>query len=82
MSRLKVVIGQVEVGWDPLGNSRRITSFLAAEASPGSLTVLPEAALSGYDDELSGLASLDPRALASAATPVAATAARRGLHVR
>jgi predicted amidohydrolase len=81
MSRLRVVIGQLEVGWDPAGNSRRIISFLQAEASPGSLVVLPEAALSGYDDQLSGLASLDRRALASAVTAVAATAARRRLHV-
>jgi predicted amidohydrolase len=81
MSRLRVVIGQLEVGWDPAGNSRRIISFLHAEASPGSLVVLPEAALSGYDDQLSGLASLDRRALASAVTAVAATTARQGLHV-
>jgi predicted amidohydrolase len=79
--RLPVVIGQLEVGWDPAANSRRITAFLRAEASPGCLVVLPEAALSGYDDELSGLASLDDRALAAAAAAVAATAAELGAHV-
>ncbi len=81
MTRIPVVVGQVEVSWDPAGNSARITSFLQAEASTGGLVVLPEAALSGYDDELTGLDSLDHRALASAVTAVAATAARCGLHV-
>jgi predicted amidohydrolase len=81
VTRIPVVIGQLEIGWDPAGNSARITSFLRAEASPGCLVVLPEAALSGYDDELSGLGSLDPRALTTAAAAVAATATERGLHV-
>jgi predicted amidohydrolase len=81
VTRIRVVVGQLEIDWDPVGNSRRIIAFLRAEASPGSLVVLPEAALSGYDDELSGLASLDDRALASAAAEVAATAAQRGMHV-
>jgi predicted amidohydrolase len=47
---LQVVIGQLEIGWDPACNSERIISFLRAEARPGCLAVLPEAALSGYDD--------------------------------
>jgi predicted amidohydrolase len=81
VTRIRVVVGQLEVDWDPARNGARITSFLKAEASTGSLVVLPEAALSGYDDELSGLARLDDRALASAAAEVAATAAQRGLHV-
>ncbi len=80
-SRLRAVIGQLEVGWDPVANSVRITSFLRAEASPGCLVVLPEGALSGYDDELSGLDSLDPAALASAAAAVAAAAGELGLHL-
>ena len=79
--RLRTVIGQLEVGWDPVANSGRITSFLRAEASPGSLVVLPEAALSGYDDSLSGLDSLDPSALASAAAAVATAADQLGVHV-
>ncbi len=79
--RLRIVIGQLEVDWEPSINLRRITSFLRAEASPGSLVVLPEAALSGYDDELSGLADLDQRALAAAVAVVAGTAADHGLHV-
>lgn len=76
---LQVVIGQLEIGWDPRRNSERIISFLQAEARPGSLAVLPEAALSGYDDQLSGLDRLDRRALADGLTAVAAAA--RELHV-
>jgi predicted amidohydrolase len=48
---LQVVVGQLEIGWDPAWNSERVISFLRAETRPGSLAVLPEAALSGYDDE-------------------------------
>jgi predicted amidohydrolase len=75
------VIGQLEVGWDPAANGARITSFLRAEAGPGCLVVLPEAALSGYDDALSGLDSLDAGALADATSEVAAAAAQLGVHV-
>jgi predicted amidohydrolase len=64
-----------------VANSARITSFLRAEVRPGSLVVLPEAALSGYDDALSGLDDLDLRALARAATTVATVASQLGLHV-
>jgi predicted amidohydrolase len=62
---IQVVIGQLEIGWDPAVNSERVISFLRAETRPGCLAVLPEAALSGYDDELSGLDRLDARALAA-----------------
>ena len=62
---LEVVIGQLEVGWDPASNIDRIIPFLRAETRPGSLAVLPEAALSGYDDQLSGLDRLDARVLAA-----------------
>ena len=78
---LRAVIGQLEVGWDPIANSAHITSFLRAEANPGCLVVLPEGALSGYDDELSGLDSLDPGAVESAAAAVASAARQLGLHV-
>lgn len=78
---LQVVIGQLEIGWDPACNSERVISFLRAETRPGSLAVLPEAALSGYDDELSGLDRLDARALAAALTAVASTACELGVHV-
>jgi predicted amidohydrolase len=78
---LQVVIGQLDICWDPLRNSERIISFLRAEARPGSLAVLPEAALSGYDDQLSGLDRLDTRVLADGLTAVAAAASELDVHV-
>lgn len=78
---LTVIVGQLEIAWDPAGNSRRVIAFLDAEAVPGSLVVLPEAVLSGYDDELSGLPGLDVAELAAGRHAVAAVAGRLGLHV-
>jgi predicted amidohydrolase len=78
---LEVVIGQLEIDWDPAGNSERVVSFLRAETRPGCLAVLPEAVLSGYDDQLSGLDQLDARALAGGLTAVAAAARELGVHV-
>jgi predicted amidohydrolase len=78
---LEVVIGQLEISWDPERNSERIVSFLRAETRPGSLAVLPEAALSGYDDQLSGLDRLEPRVLAAGQMAVAAAARELGAHV-
>lgn len=76
-----VVIGQVPVGWDPAQNTRRVISFLREECAPGCLAVLPEAALSGYDDELSGLPALDAAALGEAQAAVGVAAAGLGVHV-
>ena len=78
---LEVVIGQLEIDWDPAGNSERVVSFLRAETRPGCLAVLPEAVLSGYDDQLSGLDRLDARALATGRTAVAAAARELGVHI-
>jgi predicted amidohydrolase len=78
---LHAVIGQLEIGWDPSRNTQRVISFLRAEARPGCLAVLPEAALSGYDDQLSGLDRLDERALAAGLTAVAGAARELDVHV-
>ena len=78
---LPVVIGQLEIDWDPAGNRERVISFLRTETRPGSLAVLPEAALSGYDDQLSGLDRLDARALAASLAAVADAARELGVHV-
>lgn len=78
---LEVVIGQLEIDWDPARNSERVVSFLRAETRPGCLVVLPEAVLSGYDDELSGLTRVDACALAVGMTEVAAAARELGVHL-
>ncbi len=79
--RLPVVIGQLETGWQPARNARRIATFLRQETGPGALVVLPEAAVSGYDDNLSGLAALDPAELAGCLAEVAAAARERRVHL-
>lgn len=56
-------------------------SFVREETRPGDVVILPEAALSGYDDELSGLAGLDPAALSAAAGSVAAAVRDRAVHL-
>ncbi|HEY2509076.1 MAG TPA: carbon-nitrogen hydrolase family protein [Streptosporangiaceae bacterium] len=79
--RLRVLVGQLEIGWQPANNARRIAQLLRAEAAPGSLVILPEAAISGYDDDLSGLDALDPAELQAAAVAVAALAVDLRVHV-
>jgi len=79
--KFHVVIGQVPIGWDPAENTRQVISFLRTECGPGCLAVLPEAVLSGYDDELSGLEALDAAALRDAQAAVGAAAAGLGVHV-
>ncbi len=78
---LQVVIGQLEIGWDPARSGERVISFLRAETRPGCLAVLPEAALSGYDDELSGLDRLDASALMAGLSAVSSAARQLGVHV-
>ena len=78
---LHVVVGQLAVDWEPARNAQRVVSFLHAECTPGGLAVLPEAALSGYDDDLSGLAGLDAAALREAHAAVGDAAAELGVHV-
>jgi predicted amidohydrolase len=76
-----VVVGQLQIDWDPAGNAARTTTFLRNETGPGALVVLPEAMLSGYDDDLSGLAALDEGELATSVEAVAAAARERQVHV-
>lgn len=79
--RVPVVVGQLPITWYPNRNRQEIVSFLDGATHPGDLVVLPEAAISGYDDALSGLGDLDPVELATAADAVAEAACRRGIHV-
>lgn len=79
--RLPVVVGQLPISWHPDRNSAEIASFLTGATQPGDLVVLPEAALSGYDDELSGLDRLDLDELAAATGAVAECASRLGVHL-
>ena len=62
-----VAVVQVSVTWDSRRNLAAMTGSIA-DAEPGEVVVFPEACLSGYDDNLSGLDHLDPDTLASAVT--------------
>jgi predicted amidohydrolase len=75
-----VVLGQVPVVWDVKTNLAVMESVLD-RASPQDLVVLPEGMISGYDDELSGLLSLDPAEVASAIVDISRLSRSRSLHV-
>lgn len=77
---IPVMVGQIPVCWSIQRNLKSVTDVIG-QADTGSLLVLPEAALSGYDDNLSGLGSLDPAELSEARQIVSRTANDRGVHV-
>lgn len=77
---ISVVVGQIAVTWSVKRNVAAVLDAIEA-TGPGALLVLPEAALSGYDDELSGLDSLDPAGLERARSTIHSVAAARGVHV-
>lgn len=79
--RVPVVVGQVPITWSPEHNRDQITSFLGDAARRGDVVVLPEAALSGYDDDLSGLADLDLEGLRNATDAVARIVSELGIHL-
>lgn len=78
--KVSAVVAQTRVSWDIQRNLAAISAALAG-ARPGELVVLPEAAVSGYDDELSGFSALDPDAVLAGVDRVAEQAQIRGIHV-
>jgi omega-amidase len=78
--RMAVAVAQIPVCWSVPKNVETVLEVIGA-AEPGSLLVFPEAALSGYDDELSGLDDLRPGELAEARDEVGQAASRAGAHV-
>jgi predicted amidohydrolase len=78
--KLSVVVAQTRVSWDVQRNLAAIAAALAGTRRD-EVVVLPEAAVSGYDDTLSGLDRLDPRSVDAAIDRVAELACERGLHV-
>jgi predicted amidohydrolase len=78
--RMPVAVAQVPVCWSVPRNLETILAAIGA-AGAGTLLVLPEAALSGYDDRLSGLDDLRPGELAHALEVIAAAARDTGVHV-
>jgi len=75
-----VSVAQMPVTWDVERNLALIDALLA-EAQPGEVMVFPEAVVSGYDDDLSGLEQLDPEAVTRGIARLAETAHRRSVHL-
>jgi omega-amidase len=78
--RVPVAVAQVPVCWSVPRNTETILAAIAG-AGAGTLLVLPEGMLSGYDDRLSGLDGLRPEELAQAREVIGAAARHRGVHV-
>jgi predicted amidohydrolase len=78
--KLTVVVAQTRVSWDIQRNLAAIAAALAGTRA-GEVVVLPEAAVSGYDDRLSGLDRLDPAGVWAAIDRVADEAYARGIHL-
>jgi predicted amidohydrolase len=78
--RVSVAVAQIPVCWSVRRNSATVVEIIDQVAA-GTVLVLPEGALSGYDDQLSGLDDLDPGELASARDAVSAAAVRANVHV-
>ena len=75
-----VSVAQMPVTWDVERNLTLIDTLLA-DAQPGEVVVFPEAAVSGYDDHLSGLEQLDAEAVTRGIARLAETAHRRKVHL-
>jgi len=78
--RVEVAVAQVPVCWSVPRNLETILAAIGA-AGTGTVLVLPEAVLPGYDDQLSGLGALRPGELAEARDAIAAAARAHGVHV-
>jgi len=59
--KVPVAVAQIPVTWD-LGRNLEVITAALAGTEPGEVVVLPEAAVSGYDDQLSRLGDLDAEA--------------------
>ena len=77
---MPVVVAQTPVTWDIGQNLAAITAGLDGTA-PGEIVVLPEACLSGYDDDLSRLDHLDPDSIRSGFDSLAELAKGKGIHL-
>jgi len=78
--QVPVAVAQVPVCWAVPRNLATILAAIGAVGA-GTVLVLPEAALSGYDAQLSGLGDLSPGELAEAREVIAAAASDTGVHV-
>lgn len=78
--QMPILIAQVPVVWDVATNLATVRDVLT-EARPEDVVVLPEGMLSGYGDDLSPLAAVDPAEVADAVGYVARSAEQKRVHV-
>lgn len=78
--KLNVVLAQVRVNWNVTDNVKTVRSVLEL-TNAQDIVVLPEGMISGYDDELSQLADLDPLVVARAIDVVSEIVRERNVHL-
>ena len=78
--KVPVAVAQIPVTWN-LGKNLEVIATALADTEPGEVVVLPEAAVSGYDDQLSRLGDLDGEAIANAGEYLAELARDRRIHL-
>lgn len=78
--KASAVVAQIPITWDIERNLSTITAVLAG-TRPDEIVVLPEAAISGYDDDLSNLDQLGTTTLAHAIDRIAEFARQRAIHL-
>ena len=77
---VNVLAGQVSITWNIADNVTSAMSVLEL-ANAEDLVVLPEGMISGYDDQLTGLKSLNPEAVTEAIRDIAVIARERSIHL-
>lgn len=77
---VNVLAGQVPITWNILDNVNSVRSVLEL-ANMEDLVVLPEGAISGYDDQLTGLETLNPEEVTEAIDTISEMVRKRNVHL-
>ncbi|MFF5077259.1 carbon-nitrogen hydrolase family protein [Actinoplanes sp. NPDC000266] len=77
---MPIVVAQVPAVWDVEANLTTVRDVLG-ETRPGDVVVLPEGMLSGYGEDLTPLAALDPAVVTGAVAQVARLVTRKRVYV-
>jgi predicted amidohydrolase len=78
--KINVAAAQLPVEWNVVENVQAVESALQS-AKADDLLVLPEGMISGYDDQLTGLRTLDQRAVSEAIEVVTELVRERNVHL-
>jgi predicted amidohydrolase len=77
---VNVLAGQIPITWNILDNVTSVRSVLEL-ANVEDLVVLPEGTISGYDDQLTGLETLNPEEVTEAIDAIAEMVRERNVHL-